>query len=338
MNPITFYDLAQAEMLRLISVYLDLSYSTNGFTDILPANVASEDARRVLLSGIGSSLDATTNSPEQAVAEWSRMKAIALDTEPSITTGVYHHIRPFGRSYLDEVEKGSNGFRDFTPEFVAANPHFLPIFQHLSGLFSKEQLKRRVGNVSDHMISSRASERLADLLNQRNLEGRVNKGEILQRLESTLEGIVRDLVGKVLLESLVANALTNRGLPFQREKEYESLRGVVYDFRADFVLPSGANPRAFIEVRKSSTRHASLYAKDKMFSAINWKGYSPSLLAVLLVDGPWTSSTLQAMARVFDYVMPVTRAPELAEILEAYMAGDNTKLRWIIKFRISPAT
>jgi hypothetical protein len=45
----------------------------------------------------------------------------------------------------------------------------------------------------------------------------------------------------------------------------------------------------FIEVRKSSSRHASLYAKDKMFSAINWKGKTPDLLAALVVDGVETS-------------------------------------------------
>ena len=179
--------------------------------------------------------------------------------------------------------------------------------------------------------------RLSTETNERKLLGRVSKGEILQRLESTLEGLVRDLVGKVLLENVVVNALTARGLPFQRETEYESLQGVVYDFRADFVLPSAVAPKAFIEVRKSSTRHASLYAKDKMFSAINWKGRTNDLLAVLLVDGPWTAATLHVMAKVFDYIMPVTRAPELAEILEAYMAGDNSKLRWIIEFNISSA-
>ncbi len=208
----------------------------------------------------------------------------------------------------------------------------------LAGIFSKAQLKQRVGSVSDHLISLASANRLAVLLNGRRLEGRANKGEVLQRLESTLEGLVRDLVGKVLLESVVANALKNRGLAFQRESEYKHLTGVVYDFRADFVLPSAADAKAFIEVRKSSSRHASLYAKDKMFSAINWKGHNKHLLGVLLVDGPWTSATLKVMARVFDYVMPVTRAPELAEVLEGYLAGDTSKLHWIIEFQISSAS
>ncbi|MBK9039193.1 MAG: hypothetical protein IPL83_08530 [Bdellovibrionales bacterium] len=135
-------------------------------------------------------------------------------------------------------------------------------------------------------------------------------------------------------ESIVASALADQTVPFQREEEYSSLTGVIYDFRADFVLPSADAPLAFIEVRKSSSRHASLYAKDKMFSAINWKGHNPDLLAVLVVDGPWTKETLIVMAKVFDYVVSIGRVPELVEILKAYLAGDKSKLKWLIQFRI----
>jgi hypothetical protein len=112
---------------------------------------------------------------------------------------------------------------------------------------------------------------------------------------------------------------------------------VVYDFRADFVLPDAAEPKAFIEVRKSSSRHASLYAKDKMFSAINWKGRNTKMLAVLVVDGEWTRETLRVMANVFDYVIPIGRVPELMETMKAYLDGDNSKLKWLIQFRILPA-
>jgi hypothetical protein len=97
----------------------------------------------------------------------------------------------------------------------------------------------------------------------------MTRAQFLQSIEPTLEGIVRDLVGRVLLESIVANALDEAKVAYKRESEYNALKGVVYDFRADFVIPNAESPKAFIEVRKSSSRHASLYAKDKMFSAIN---------------------------------------------------------------------
>lgn len=165
----------------------------------------------------------------------------------------------------------------------------------------------------------------------------INKGEILKRLDSTLEGIVRDLVGRVLLESLVESALVKKGIPFLREKEYESLAGVIYSHRADFVVPDNKNPLAFIEVRKSSSRHASLYAKDKMFSAINWKGKHNNMLAILIVDGDWTAETLKIMANVFDYVVPISKVSDLAVILSQYLGGDKTKLKWLIQFKIITA-
>jgi len=74
-----------------------------------------------------------------------------------------------------------------------------------------------------------------------------------------------------------------------------------------------------------------------MFSAINWKGKTADLLAVLVVDGEWTRETLRVLANVFDYVVPVGRIDELMESIEAYLNGDRTKLKWLIEFQISPA-
>jgi hypothetical protein len=122
-----------------------------------------------------------------------------------------------------------------------------------------------------------------------------------------------------------------------RENEYSSLAGVVYDFRADFVIPEPNNPVAFIEVRKSSSRHASLYAKDKMFSAINWKGHHKRLIGVMIVEGDWTQATLQTMAKVFDYVVPLNKSTELAKILKRALEGDETVLKWLIKLSIQPS-
>jgi hypothetical protein len=192
-------------------------------------------------------------------------------------------------------------------------------------------------SVSDNAILGKSAERIAELLRERVDSSSVNKGEILQRLESTLEGILRDLVGRVLLESIVDSALKSRGIKFKREDEYEVLTGVVYDFRADFVVPDEKSPIAFIEVRKSSSRHASLYAKDKMFSAINWKGKHKQMLGILIVDGEWTAGTLRVMANVFDYVVPISRIAQLTETLAEYIAGDTTKLKWLVQFRIDPA-
>jgi hypothetical protein len=155
-----------------------------------------------------------------------------------------------------------------------------------------------------------------------------------ERMRATTEGIVRDLVGRILLEEFVAIALNNAGVEYLREDEYDSLAGVVYDFRADLVIPHERTPKAFIEVRKSSARHASLYAKDKLFSAINWKGRHENCLGVLIVDAPWTATTLIVLSRVFDYVVPVSRAAEVASKVRAFVDGDDQVMRWWIQFRI----
>jgi hypothetical protein len=333
----TLYRIADVEIRSCIATYLELMEATHGLTNVTPENLRDERARTIVLAGLGLQ---TSNipSPEEAYEEWQRRQAVPFDLEVAITVGVYRNIRERSSALLDYVEAQTNGFRNFDPSFINRNPHLLPIFLHLSGIFSKAALKRIVGSISDNSISRPASTRLAELLTQRVVPDSVNKGEILQRLESTLEGIVRDLVGRVLLESIVDSALRSRDVLFQREEEYASLAGVIYNFRADFVLPNAEQPLAFIEVRKSSSRHASLYAKDKMFSAINWKGRNPKLLAVLVVDGEWTKETLRVMANVFDYIVPIGRVPELVDTIKDYLNGDESKLKWLIEFRITAVT
>lgn len=288
-----------------------------------------------MLAGINAPLE--DFAPETVVREWERRRAIPIDIEAGITAGVYVNIRGAGDLYLHEVKVGTDGFRNWSPDFIRENPHILPLLQHLSGVFSKAALKKQVGSVSDSRISRPAAIRLAALLEKRVIPEDVREGEILQRLESTLEGIVRDLIGRVMLESIVERALKEAGVPYKREDEYSKLSGVIYDHRADFVVPDEKEPKAFIEVRKSSSRHASLYAKDKMFSAINWKGKHQDILAILVVDGEWTAETLKRMAGVFDYVVPLRHVNVLAITIEEYLAGDKTKLRWLIDFRVTPA-
>lgn len=333
-EPKTLYQIALEAMNKSINIYLQLSEETNGLTNMTIDSLEDIESKQLFLTGLGvKNLDISSS---EAVEEWKRRQALKFDVEYAVTFSVYRNIRNVGSYFFEEVEEITEGFTKFDAKILKSRPYLLPIYQHLSGIFSKSALRKQIGSVSDHLISVPASERLAKLLQERINPQDINKGEILQRLEATLEGIIRDLVGRLLLESIVENALINKGLKFQREKDYKKLVGVIYDFRADFVLPNATKAKAFIEVRKSSSRHASLYAKDKMFSAINWKGYNPELLGVLVVDGEWTGKTLQTMANVFDYVIPIERVSELADILHGYLNGDQSKLKWLIKFEILP--
>ena len=335
---VTLYQLADAEIRRCIESYLALAKATSGLSVITAKDVAEPRTRAILLAGLGVSPDiAGTASDLETVEEWKRRQAIPFSLEDGITFGVYRDIRGASVTFLDSVETATDGFTKFDADYIQANPNTLPIFQHVAGDFSKSALTKEIGSASDVSISKPAAAKLAKLLSDRVKPGTINKGEILQRVESTLEGIVRDLIGRVLFESIVDSALKDVGVKFLRENEYSALEGVVYNFRADFVLPDAVKPKVFIEVRKSSSRHASLYAKDKMFSAINWKGKTQDLLGVLIVDGEWTGETLKVMANVFDYVVPIGRVAELAETVKAYVDGDTSKLKWLIEFKIVAA-
>jgi len=332
----SLYKLADEEIRFCISDYLELMEASSGLSNLRLEHIDSDRKRLIILAGLNvHNLDQTADI---AFDEWTRRQAIPFDVETAITSGVYINIRGAGAEMLNFVEKETKGFSLFNAEFVHQNPACLPLLQHLAGIFSKAALKKIVGSASDNSISKPASERIAILLKERVIAKNINKGEILRRLDSTLEGIVRDLVGRVMLESLVESALKKKGITFLREDQYPNLSGVIYDFRADFVVPDNINPKAFIEVRKSSSRHASLYAKDKMFSAINWKGKHREMLAILIVDGEWTAETLRIMSNIFDYVVPIGRVNELAETLESYVSGDKSKLKWLVDFKIEAAT
>ena len=254
--------------------------------------------------------------------------------ENAVCTGIYSKLRPFLKELFDEAFNLTKGFSEFNSNAIKERPHLLPVFQNSLGL-SKAQLRRQVGSVSDISISKPASEKLSELLRTKCQSTNIQESNILQRMEITLEGIVRDLVGRVLFEEVVAHALDQYGVQYLRETEHTSFSGVVYDFCSDFVLPNADNPIAFVEVRKSSSRHASLYAKDKMFSAINWKGRHRNLIGAIVVEGEWTQATLKTMASVFDYVVPLSKATELAKILKRVQDGDRSMLKWLVEFSIT---
>jgi hypothetical protein len=333
----TIYELATEAINLEISRYLTLLQVSDGFDQLSEDHLSDEKTAQLFSGGIHAVIPRDCqNIASFLVAEHRRKAAIGFDVETAVCMGVYDSIRPHAKSLYEKASELTSEFTSFDSEEIKANPFLLPVFQSVLKL-SKSKLKNKVGSVSDVSISKPGSQKLASLLGEGLVPSDYLEANVLQRMEITLEGIVRDLVGRVLFEEVVANALTNEGVRFLRENEYPCIPGVVYDFRADFVLPDHLNPIAFIEVRKSSSRHASLYAKDKMFSAINWKGKHTKLIAVLIVEGEWTQATLQTMSTVFDYVIPLSKSAELARILRKAQDGDETILRWLIEFSISPS-
>lgn len=333
MSRLTLYQHATDQMRELVESLLQLSKRTNNFNSPPDLIWKEDDSSALLLGGLGQ----YTGSPlpvNRRKDAWLARSAISFSIEHAATGVLYRRLRPFIIKMTEAAFAETAGFSNVSAEWIHDNAHFLPVIMHAAGIFSKQELKRIVGSVSDTHISRPASRRLAKFLSSLGPEAFAQPEQIQERMKTTTEGIVRDLVGKLLLEEFVASALRDAGVPFRRESEYKSLAGVVYDFRADYVVPNEVEPLAFLEVRKSSSRHASLYAKDKMFSAINWKGRHPNCLGIIIVDGPWTEKSREIMANVFDYVVPIGRAAEIARTIRRYLDGDKTVLRWLIEFRI----
>lgn len=328
----TFYLIGKSIMESSIESFFKLKNRTNEFTDISSKTVEGSTNLQLLIGGF--EIPSQEEKSIDSVIKYCNIQEnLVFDIESGMSRIVYSELRKKAEEYYDEIMAGTDDFSEFSSDFIKKNPQYLPILMHIAGVTSKAQLKKEVGSVSDNSISKPASERMSKILNQADTS-QISRVQILQKLESTLEGIVRDLCGRILLEAIVKKSLEDEKVEFEREEEYESIPGVVYDFRADFVIPDSKETLAFIEVRKSSSRHASLYAKDKMFSAVNWKGNNKKLIAVLIYYGEWTKETLKIMKKVYDYVVPLSDSDKIAKIISEYVNGDVTKLKYKITFKI----
>lgn len=329
----TIYEYATDQMNVSIQHYFDLVSRTNDFRNFDEIVFKDEFARQMILAG--KSLEYKGLNEKQCLDAVTRVSAIPFDTEKGVSALVYEKTRIYIDKLLQKAKEVSNVFTNVTPAAIKNNAYLLPIWQAALNVSSKSKLKTIFGVASDQLISGPCAKKISDYANDYFAKNKVEDLSIKERTERTLEGIVRDLVGKLLYESIVRDALVKVNVPFRTENQYGGIDGVVYKFRADFVIPNENEPLAFIEVRKSSSRHASLYAKDKMFSAINWKGKYKNMLGIVVAEGEWTEESLVSMSKVFDYVVPASKSKELAENIKKYMDGDKSILKWIIDFKIS---
>jgi hypothetical protein len=329
----TLYQHGREKILELIGSYLEILNFSDGLKGITPEHFERIDWRIFLCCGRGIPFPAVPTSAIDAYRDYNSRAAVPHDLETAVSGPLFAEMMTYAFKLAQQASRVSHEFTTITAETLFEQPELVPIFLHATGSFSKSILQKEVGQISDTSISRPSAKRLSHFFSSR-FNSTVAIPQIVDRLGSTIEGQMRDLLGRYLLEALVEAALMRLDIPFQRESEYESLAGMVYDHRADFVIPRADHPQMFIEVRKSSARHSSLYAKDKMFSAINWKGKNQNLIGVLIADGEWSRQALLALAKVFDYVLPVNEADTIARIASAYLAGDEAMLRRVIHFSI----
>lgn len=328
----TLYEYATEVMTTSIEHYLKVANLSSGFQVFNLDMLQDFDTREMVLAG--KSLDVQVFTAEDCLRELERVTAISFDVEKGVSFYVYKHTRTYIQTLIQTATELSNNFSSIDPIVIKEHSYLLPIWQAALSIGSKANLKTIFGSATDRLISKPSAEKISEYANNYFLTHTVSAVQVTERVERTLEGIIRDLVGRLLLESVVKNALDKANVPYLTEAEYSGIDGVVYKIRADFVIPNAENPLAFIEVRKSSSRHASLYAKDKMFSAINWKGKHPEMLGIIVTEGEWTNESLVTMAKVFDYVVPLANSEMLANNIKLYLDGDKSILKWIINFSI----
>lgn len=328
----TLYEYATDMMKKSIQHYFEIVENTNGFQNFTEECFEKDYAKQMILAG--KSLEYQGLKAKECLDAIERVSAIPFNIEKGVSAYVYENSREYIVELIEIAKKLSDNFTMLSAEDIKDNPYLLPIWQSALNISSKSNLRTIFGSASDQNISVPSATKISKYANDYFLKNVVNDIQIKERIERTLEGIIRDLVGRLLYEAVVKDALDEAEVPYLSEEEYSGIDGVVYKFRADFVIPNEKEPLAFIEVRKSSSRHASLYAKDKMFSAINWKGKHKKMLGIVVAEGEWTTESLTTMAKVFDYVVPVSKSKELAEKIKMYIGGDASILKWIIDFDI----
>jgi hypothetical protein len=211
-EPQTIYIFAHEQMSQIVLALLDLASSTKNFTEPPPSAWTNTSESEMLLCGKGLHIEdiEKLKSPENA---WLGRLAIPFSLELAATGILYKRLRVFTDILIKSAFTETKNFSEVTPEWVRANPRFLPVLMHVMGAFSKQELKRQLGAASDRGISRRASSKIAEAL--KHTAGTVpDQQRIQERIKATVEGIVRDLVGRLLLEQFVATALKRHKVPF----------------------------------------------------------------------------------------------------------------------------
>lgn len=309
---------------------LNLSRLTDDFraASIEFFDIAS-NTHRLLMDG--RSIDPSGN-PEQDHQAWN-CSLNEFCPEKAIRGTLHQKLHEYSVSLIDYVLEETGDFSRVGAGWIYSNPQALPVLIAALGPYSKRGFngKHALSNPSDRSISMKDAEKIARLFMHNDVESR---SKIESNIRTTSEGIIRDLIGKILYEDIVERALTEFSLPFVREAENRVLEGSYMSARPDFSLPDPVVPKAFIEVRKSSAAHSSLYANDKCWSAINWKSRHPELLAVILYAGAWSRPSIETLKSVYDYVLPISESRKAAQLILAHLNGDPTVLKRQVRLQI----
>ncbi|MCV9964476.1 hypothetical protein OIU34_21535 [Pararhizobium sp. BT-229] len=308
--------------MRAVSACLQsLFLTTDGFSRAEPADFDCGRQNALLLAGKGLSC---LGSSDLNTSAWNLSKE-PFQHAAAAGAVVAAKLREQAAAIIAFVLEATSSLTKVSPEWIMEHPFSLPVFVNATGTSSKKKFKKEVKltNASDRKIGATDASRIVASLKPDDV---LTEREIVAGMEALIEGIVRDQIGKVVNEDFVKRALDELELPYVRDEGGTALiEGEYSASRADFAIPSNVGPRAFIEVRKSGSNHASVYANDLCMTVVDRITRHPKCLAVLLYDGSWSGPSREKVDRVFDYVFHVHESRGAADIIKRHLAGEEMR-------------
>ena len=138
----TIYEFAQKEMGAIVTALLELSEDTSNFIKPPKKIWETKEKAEMLLCGKGYHIDDIDelSSLENA---WVARLAVPFSIELAATGTLYMYklIQSFTDSLILQAYNDTQNFQEVSAEWIYANPHCLPVFMHVAGAFSKQELK-----------------------------------------------------------------------------------------------------------------------------------------------------------------------------------------------------
>ena len=311
-----------SEGMRAVSACIQsLHVSTSGFNDVKAENFELVDNRRVLLAGKGIDFIGT---PAECYDLWQKM-----DRDFVHATAASALVTPIAKAtaaaILASVFKDTDRLKELGVDWVMAHPYAFPVYVNATAICAKKKFKSnlKLGGASDRKIGRKDAERIVEFIKHKPV---LPEGEILAGMGALLEGIVRDKIGKVVSEDFVRLALEKAGLQFARDiGGTQVIRGLYCATRTDFALPCNAEPKAFIDVRKSAVNHSSHYASDLSNSVADRISAHPDCLAILVYDGDWSGPALERVARGYDHAFHILKSTDAVALVQKHLAGKDQR-------------
>ncbi|MBY3155375.1 hypothetical protein HFO56_23915 [Rhizobium laguerreae] len=311
---------AAEEMCAVSACLQELFRKTRGFLKTSVGDFEEGLAKDLLMAG--KRLECR-GSPKANRKAWH---GSPLAYEHSIAAGtvVTGKLRKQAAKIVGYVFDATSGLTELTVDWVTGHPFALPVFASATGTTSKKfRNERNIGNSSDRRIGKTDAARIVATLRSGKI---LAKREVMAGMESAIEGIVRDRIGKVINEDFVRRALDEAGIPYLRDAPgADAIEGILGASRADFAIPAAAAPKAFIEVRKSGMNHASMFANDLSMTVIDRISRHPECVSILLFDGAWSGPAKEKLERAFDHVFHVLESDSAAATIKRHLAGEDMR-------------